>query len=127
MAFYVASGNRFAAIGCSCCYSDGYYSGMELDNYLIDTLMRDLVQHDRSPASFLVYLYIYRQTHGEARAAAAISYAVLAEATGLSKRSVQSAVGRLLERRLIRKRQPHPTSTPIYTALTPWIRVKARA
>jgi hypothetical protein len=49
--------------------------------------MRDLVRHDRSPASYLVYLYVYRQTHGEGRAAATISYAALADATGLSKRS----------------------------------------
>ena len=99
---------------------------MELDLYLIDTLMRDLVRHDRSPASYLVYLYVYRQTHGEGRAAASISYAVLADATGLSKRSVQTAVGRLVGRRLLRKRQARPTSTPVYTALTPWIRTRSR-
>jgi DNA-binding MarR family transcriptional regulator len=100
---------------------------VELDTYLIDTLMRDLVLHDRSPASYLVYLCIYRHTHAENRPSAAISYSVLAEATGLSKRSVQKAVARLLERRLIRKRQAGPTVTPIYTALTPWLRAKARA
>jgi hypothetical protein len=65
-----------------------------LDLYLIDTLMRGLVRHDRSPASYLVYLWKYRQAHGAGRGVVAISYA--ADATGLSKRSVQTAVGRLL-------------------------------
>jgi len=98
---------------------------MKLDPYLVDTLMRDLVRHSRSASAYLVYLYLYRQTHGAGKASVATSYEVLAEATGLSKRSVQVAVAHLLERRLLRKRQARPTSVPVYTVLTPWIRPKA--
>ena len=29
-----------------------------LDKYITDTLMRDLVGHDRKPVSFLVYLWL---------------------------------------------------------------------
>lgn len=95
---------------------------MKIDPYVIDTLMRDLVGHSRSSAAYLVYLYLYRQTHGTGRESIAASYAVLAEATGLSKRSTQSAIAHLIDRRLIRRRQARPTSTPVYTAMTPWIR-----
>ena len=95
---------------------------MKIDPYLFDTLMRDLTGHSRSAAAFLVYLQLYRQTHGLNRTAAALSYAMLAESTGLSKRSVQTAVIHLLERRLIRSNRQRPTSVPVYTVLTPWIR-----
>ena len=95
---------------------------MRVDPYVIDTLMRDLVAHSRSTAAFLVYLQLYRQTHGADRESFAISHAVLADLIGLSKRSVQSAVGHLIERRLIRRRRVRPTAVPVYTVLTPWIR-----
>jgi DNA-binding GntR family transcriptional regulator len=93
-----------------------------IDPYLCDTLMRDLAGHSHSPAAFLVYLQLYRQTRGAGRPAAALSYAVLAESTGLSKRTVQNAIGHLEGRRLIRVRRPRPTAVPVYTVLTPWIR-----
>jgi DNA-binding GntR family transcriptional regulator len=95
---------------------------MKVDPYVIDTLMRDLVAHSRSTAAFLVYLQLYRQTHGVGRESVAISHAVLAELTGISKRSVQNAVAHLAGRRLIRRRPARPTAVPVYTVLTPWIR-----
>jgi len=95
---------------------------MRIDPYIVDTLMRDLVAHSHSPAAFLVYLQLYRLTHGMGRESAAISHAVLAELIGLSKRSVQNAVMHLASRRLIRRRKLRPTAVPIYTVLTPWIR-----
>ena len=95
---------------------------MRADPYIIDTLMRDLVAHSRSAAAFLVCLQLYRLTHGAGRETAAISHAVLADLTGLSKRSVQTAIAHLVERRLIRQRKRRPTAVPIYTVLTPWIR-----
>ena len=94
----------------------------KIDPYVVDTLMRDLVAHSHSAAAFLVYLQLYRHTHGSGRESAAMSYAVLAELIGISKRSVQSALGHLLERRLIRRRKVRPTAVPVYTVLTPWIR-----
>ena len=33
---------------------------LALDEYVIDILMRDLTEHEHSPAAFLVYLYIWR-------------------------------------------------------------------
>jgi len=95
---------------------------MKTDPYLIDTLMRDLVAHSRSAAAFLVYLQLYRHTHGAGREWVAISHGVLAELTGISKRSVQTAVAHLAARRLIRRRKAARTAVPIYTVLTPWVR-----
>lgn len=97
---------------------------MKLDPYVIDTLMRDLVAHSRSSAAFLVYLQLYRHTYGFGRASVAMSHAVLADLVGLSKRSIQTALAHLAERRLIRRRKARPTAVPVYTVLTPWMREK---
>jgi hypothetical protein len=94
---------------------------MKTDPYLIDTLMRDLVAHSHSASAFLVYMQLYRHTHGAGRESVAMSHAVLAELAGISKRSVQTAA-HLAERHLIRRKQPRPTAVPFYTVLTPWIR-----
>jgi DNA-binding MarR family transcriptional regulator len=95
---------------------------MKVDPYVVDSLMRDLVAHSRSSAAFLVYLQLYRHTHGAGRESVAMSHSVLAEVIGLSKRSVQNAVAHLADRRLIRRRKGRPTAVPVYTVLTPWIR-----
>ena len=93
---------------------------MKADPYLIDVLMRDLVLHSRSSAAFLVYLQLYRHTHGTGAESIAFSNSVLAELTGLSKRAIQNAVAHLTDRQLIRRRKSSPTAVPIYTVLTPW-------
>jgi len=98
---------------------------MKTDPYVIDTLMRDLVAHSRSSAAFLVYLQLYRHTHGAGRDTVAMSHKVLAEWIGISKRSVQTALAHLMDRRLIRRRMSRPTAVPVYTVLTPWIRKSA--
>ena len=95
---------------------------MKVDPYLIDTLMRDLVAHSRSSAAFLVYLQLYRQTHGAGRETVVMSHKALADLIGISKRSVQTALAHLIGRRLIRRRKSRPTATPVYTVLTPWLR-----
>ncbi len=95
---------------------------MRIDPYVVDTLMRDLVAHSRSAAAFLVYLQLYRQSHGTGRESVTVSHAALADSIGISKRSVQTAIAHLTERRLIRPRKPRPTAIPIYTVLTPWER-----
>jgi CRP-like cAMP-binding protein len=95
---------------------------MKIDPYLTETLMRDLVAHSRSAAAFLVYLQLYSLTHGSGRNSLAMSHGVLAELTGISKRSVQTAIGHLIDRRLVRSRKARPTSVPVYEVLTPWIR-----
>ena len=63
---------------------------IELDAYILDVLMLDLVGHDRSPSAFLVYLYMWRRTReGDSR----LPLQRIAEGTGLSKRGVQAAIG----------------------------------
>jgi DNA-binding GntR family transcriptional regulator len=97
-------------------------SGMmsiEIDDYVLDVLMRDLVGHDRSPSAFFVYLYLWRRTReGEVR----LPLQRIAEGTGLSKRSVQAAVGHLEDRRLLRVERESITAVPEYTVLRPWAR-----
>jgi hypothetical protein len=95
---------------------------MKIDPYVIDTLMRDLVAHSRSSTAFLVYLQLYRQTHGVGRESIPMSHAALADLIGISKRSVQSSVIHLVHRRLIKRRMARPTAVPVYTVLTPWVR-----
>jgi hypothetical protein len=38
-----------------------------LDNYVVDVLMRDLIAHERSPSSFVVYVHLWRHTLGANR------------------------------------------------------------
>ena len=95
---------------------------MKLDPYVIDTLMRDLVAHSRSSSAFLVYLQLYRHTLGTGRVSVAMSHKILAESTGISRRSVQTALAHLAGRHLLRRRKARPTAVPVYTVLTPWIR-----
>ena len=92
-----------------------------VDPYVVDTLLPDLVGHDRRPSAFLVYLVLWRRTEA-GRAAAALSLRDLAEATGLSKRAVQSAVNALVRRRLVALERETLTAIPSYTVLRPWAR-----
>ncbi len=95
---------------------------MKVDPYLVDTLMRDLVAHSHSPTAFLLYLQLYRHTHGAGRESVALSHQVLAECSGVSRRSVQNALTHLIARGLVRRRKKRPTAVPVYTVLTPWLR-----
>jgi DNA-binding GntR family transcriptional regulator len=90
-----------------------------LDRYVLDTLMADLVGHDHKPSAFLVYLAI-TAAHAEGRAV--FSHAQLAERTGLSRRTAQSAVEILKRRNLISIDRQRPTEVAIYVPLTPWRR-----
>jgi hypothetical protein len=87
-----------------------------LDPYLTETLMRDLVGHDRRPAAFLVYLWLSAQQTSPVT----ISYQDLAESIGISKSSAQSAIGWLVRRKLLAATKPTVTATPTYKVLTPW-------
>ncbi len=90
-----------------------------LDDYITDTLMRDLVGHDRKPVSFLVYLWLAAEkakTHGEVR----VSYRQVAESVGISKSSAQSAIRWLLKRKLLTQKKQTVTATPAYTVRSPW-------
>jgi hypothetical protein len=95
-----------------------------IDDYILDTLLRDLTGHDHKPASFLVYLWL---TGEQARRTepVAISYAELAESTGLSRSAAQASVAWLKGRKLLAVAKENATAVPVYTVLQPWRRSKA--
>ena len=90
-----------------------------IDEYVIDVLMRDLVGHDRKPASFLIYLWLAAE-QARGKAEVCVSYQELAESVGVSKSSAQSAVRWLLRRKLITASRQSVTATPCYTVRSPW-------
>ncbi len=92
---------------------------LSLDDYVVDVLMRDLVGHDRRPASFLVYLWLAAEQERR-QAAVQMSYQQLAESVGLSKSSAQAAVSWLVRRKLLAVSKENATAVPRYTVRTPW-------
>ena len=94
-------------------------TAITIDSYILDVLMADLVGHDHKPSAYLVYLAIW--SAGQAKAVA-ISHAELAERTGLSKRTVQSAVAHLVRRQLLQSLSAGPTEISRYQPLMPWRR-----
>jgi helix-turn-helix protein len=95
--------------------------GMRFDPYFVDILMPDLVGHDRSPAAFIVYLYLWRRVSLSTRGTVQLSYSTIAVETGLSKTSAQRAVQHLRRRGLVATRSESATSVPQYTILRPWL------
>lgn len=95
---------------------------VSLDDYIIDTLMADLVGHDRQPSAFLVYLALARRAGGSGTAQVTIALQDIAEATGLSKRTVQTALAHLTYRRCIAVARASATAVPTYSVLRPWRR-----
>jgi hypothetical protein len=91
----------------------------KIDHYITDVLLRDLVGHDRRPASFLVYIWFTGEQQRRA-SPISISYQDLAESIGISKSSAQSAVGWLMRRKLLAVTKTTVTATPEYKVLTPW-------
>ena len=95
---------------------------VSLDSYVIDTLLPDLVGHDRSASAFLVWLVLWREAQRDDDRTATLSLRTLAERSGLSKRAVQEAVRRLKRRRRVAVEQESATAGHVYTPLTPWNR-----
>jgi hypothetical protein len=91
----------------------------KLDPYITEVLLRDLVGHDRRPASFLVYIWLTAEQQRRA-SPVSISYQDLAESIGISKSSAQSAVAWLTRRKLLAVTKATVTATPAYKALAPW-------
>jgi hypothetical protein len=89
------------------------------DAYVIDALMPDLVGHDRRASAFVLYLYIWRKTAGGTRPAVA-SLQMMADGTGLAKRSVQAAMRVLERRRLVTRRRRSATAAPSLTLHCHW-------
>jgi len=92
---------------------------IQLDEYVLDSLMRDLVGHDRRPVSYLVYLWLAAEQQRQKKTVS-ISYNDLAESVGVSKSSAQGAVAWLIHRKLISSTKANVTATPSYTVQTPW-------
>jgi len=90
-----------------------------LDAYVVETLLPDLVLHDRQPSAFLVYLYLWYRSAGRGAAVRA-SHQDMVTATGLSKSAVQGAVRTLVRRRLLRAAREGLTAVPAYTVMRPW-------
>jgi hypothetical protein len=84
--------------------------------------MADLVGHDRQPSAFLVYLFLWRRTHGNDSEEAQVSLLDIAIGTGLSKRAVQEALRLLAKRRLVSIQREGITAIPVYTVRRPWVR-----
>jgi DNA-binding MarR family transcriptional regulator len=95
---------------------------IEVDIYVVDVLMRDLTGHDRSPGAFLVYLALWTALYRLSQRRVEISLRQLAEATGLSKSSVQAGIKVLKRRGLVRVTKASPTSVPQYELVRHWLR-----
>ena len=91
-----------------------------IDDYVIDVLMRDIVGHDRQPAAYLVYLYLYGQAARDKWRPVVKSLRDLADATGLSKSGVQTALENLRRRELINTTSDHATAVPRHRVLRHW-------
>lgn len=95
---------------------------VKLDEYVLDTLMPDLIGHDRQPSAFVVYLKLWRVTNGGKKKSGPLSLRDLSDQTGLSKRAIQDAVDRLERRQLISVERAMPTAVPAYAIHRPWKR-----
>jgi len=91
-----------------------------IDDYVLDVLMRDIVGHDRQPAAYLVYVWLYGQATRAKWKPVSASLRSLAEETGLSKSAVQTALDLLRRRELIRTVSDHPTAVPKHRVLRHW-------
>jgi hypothetical protein len=90
-----------------------------IDDYVTDVLLRDLVGHDRRPVCFLVYLWLSAE-QSRRKTAVQISFQELAESIGVAKSSAQAAVTWLIRRKLLGKEKESATAVPEYSVLTPW-------
>src|SRR4051812_43444415 len=95
---------------------------LPFDAYMFDTLMPDLVGHDRQPSAFLVYLFLWRHTRAVEAKTVQIALQDIAEGSGVSKRSVQQAIVWLAKRQLIAVARHTITAVPVYTVRRPWKR-----
>ena len=92
------------------------------DLYVFDTLMHDLIGHDRAPSAFIVYVYLWRHSLAADEDTVQISLRAIAEGTGLSKRGVQEALTVLSRRQLIGIARRSITDVPKYSVKRPWRR-----
>jgi DNA-binding MarR family transcriptional regulator len=92
-----------------------------LDEYVVETLMPDLIAHDHNPSAFIVYVKLWHDGGGPGRRIQT-SLSTLAVETGLSKSSVQTALRRLRKRGYLSTKRASATAIPVHTVLAPWRR-----
>ncbi len=95
---------------------------LTVDPYLVDVLLPDLVGHDKRPAAYVLFLWLWANTRGSGRRSAFLSYQMLSDRTGLSKRAIQRSVAWLEARELLKVTRKSPTAVPEYAVLAPWLR-----
>jgi hypothetical protein len=95
---------------------------VSIDSYVIDTLMPDLIGHDRRPAAFVVYLLLLRLATLSGRDSVPASLQTIATHTGLSKSTVQAALRHLRRRRLLDPMVAATVTHPMRKILRPWLR-----
>src|SRR5207249_3646266 len=91
-----------------------------VDVYVLDVLLRDLVGHDKRPAAFLVYLNLYGTAARSGWQPVKASLRDIAEATGLSKSAVATAMKVLRRRHLVTTQTRFRTARPRHRVLRHW-------
>jgi hypothetical protein len=97
-------------------------NSVRVDEYVFESLMADLIGHDRMPSAFVVYLYLYWRASGIRARSVKASHQQIADDTGLSKSAVQAAVRHLGARKLLRSERESITAVPEHFVLRPWRR-----
>ena len=93
---------------------------LKIDEFVVKSLMRDLVSHDKKPSAFIVFLYIYCAIENSEDDSVALSLNQLVDATGLSRSAVQGGIHTLLRRQLLTSDKKTVTTTPIYRVHKYW-------
>lgn len=101
-------------------------TAVPVEAYVLDTLLPDLVGHDRHPSAFLVYLFLWRHTLGAGTEKIQVSLHDMTSGTGLSKRAIQDALTLLARRRLVGVSRDSVTAIPVYAVRRPWHRPTRR-
>jgi hypothetical protein len=95
---------------------------LSLDAYVLDTLMPDIVGHDKRPAAFIVYLFLLGAAARGRGDVVGASLQAIAVKTGLSKSTVQAALRHLKRRGLVDADLASTTTAPLRRVLRPWRR-----
>jgi hypothetical protein len=96
-----------------------------VEDYVLDVLLRDLVGHDKHPAAFIVYVHLYGLAARARWNPVVGSLRDIADATGLSKSAVQTALQVLRRRELVTTKKTSRTATPTHRVLRHWVARKA--
>ena len=97
-------------------------SAVQIDTYVFDVLMRDILGHDKQPSALVVFLFLYAQAARQGWQPVRASLRHIADETGLSKSAVQSALVNLHRRELLATTMANPTASPFHRILRPWRR-----